>query len=75
MGAVGYREINAAFAQSSAPDVTALQTSIVQKTRVFARRQRTWLREQPVVWLSSLDQSNDASVVEQARALLGTTSD
>jgi tRNA dimethylallyltransferase len=75
MGAVGYREINAAFAQSSAPDVTALQTSIVQKTRVFARRQRTWLREQPVIWLSSLDQSNDASVVEQARALLGTTSD
>jgi tRNA A37 N6-isopentenylltransferase MiaA len=49
-------------------------TSIVQKTRVFARRQRTWLREQPVTWLS-IDQSNDVAVGERARALLEMTSD
>jgi tRNA dimethylallyltransferase len=74
MAAVGYREINAALDQDAAPDVSALMTSIVQKTRVFARRQRTWLREQPVTWLS-IDQSNDVAVGERARALLEMTSD
>ncbi|HEX2882404.1 MAG TPA: tRNA (adenosine(37)-N6)-dimethylallyltransferase MiaA [Polyangiaceae bacterium] len=74
MAAVGYREVNAALDQTAAPEVPALMASIVQKTRVFARRQRTWLREQPVTWLS-IAQSNDVAVGEQARALLETTSD
>ena len=30
----------------------ALEGSITRATRVFARRQRTWLREQPVTWLA-----------------------
>jgi tRNA dimethylallyltransferase len=72
MGAVGYREINAALDQGAAPDLTALMAGIVQKTRVFARRQRTWLREQSVTWLSP-DQSDDVALAEQVRTLLRTT--
>jgi tRNA dimethylallyltransferase len=49
MGSVGYREVRAHLAgQIAAGD---LETLIVRSTRVFARRQRTWLREAPVAWL------------------------
>lgn len=33
-------------------DEGALLDAIARKTRVFARRQRTWLRDEPVRWLS-----------------------
>lgn len=69
MNAVGYREVNAALEQSGEPDLAALSAAVVQKTRVFARRQRTWLREQPVTWLS-IAQANDASVAQHVRKLL-----
>jgi tRNA dimethylallyltransferase len=74
MSAVGYREINEAFDQSAVPNLDALTTLVVQKTRVFARRQRTWLREQPVTWFSS-DQANDPGIGEQTLALLNSVSD
>jgi tRNA dimethylallyltransferase len=55
MGSVGYRQIAAALAQSSSQqgafDQAELFDAVTRATRIFARRQRTWLREQPVKWL------------------------
>jgi tRNA dimethylallyltransferase len=51
MGSVGYRQVSEQLAHGDALDEAALFESIVRKTRVFARRQRTWLRDQPVTWL------------------------
>jgi tRNA dimethylallyltransferase len=52
MRSVGYRQISEAL-QSGVfqPDEDALSDSIYRATRIFARRQRTWLRDQPVEWL------------------------
>ena len=47
MQSVGYRQIFEALSAGAAPD----EAAIVRATRVFARRQRTWLRDQPVEWL------------------------
>jgi tRNA dimethylallyltransferase len=52
MQSVGYRQVFEAVQANTAGDETALAESIVRATRVFARRQRTWLRDQPVEWLS-----------------------
>ncbi|HVU03105.1 MAG TPA: tRNA (adenosine(37)-N6)-dimethylallyltransferase MiaA [Polyangiaceae bacterium] len=51
MQSVGYREVLAAL-DAGALDRALLAESIVRATRIFARRQRTWLREQPVLWLT-----------------------
>ena len=52
MGSVGYRQIADALQnEADPPDEEALWDSIYRATRVFARRQRTWLRDQPVEWL------------------------
>lgn len=51
MGSVGYRQVREAQAAGSVADEAALVDAIVRATRVFARRQRTWLRDQPVEWL------------------------
>jgi tRNA dimethylallyltransferase len=47
MQSVGYRQVYAAVSAGMPPDAE----EIVRATRVFARRQRTWLRDQPVEWL------------------------
>jgi tRNA dimethylallyltransferase len=48
---VGYRQIVEAL-QSGAPIAPgALMDEVVRATRVFVRRQMTWLRDQPVRWL------------------------
>lgn len=48
---VGYKQVALAL-QSAAPiEPAELELSIFRATRVFARRQRTWLRDQPVEWL------------------------
>jgi tRNA dimethylallyltransferase len=52
MGAVGYKQVRAALAAETPIDTDALAVSIVRATRIFARRQRTWLREQPVEWVA-----------------------
>ena len=52
MNAVGYKQIAAALGGEAPLDVGALTTGIVRATRVFARRQRTWLRDQPVEWVA-----------------------
>jgi tRNA dimethylallyltransferase len=51
MQSVGYRQIFEALAAGTASDENTLAEAIVRATRVFARRQRTWLRDQPVEWL------------------------
>ncbi len=52
MASVGYRQVSEALTtMGGAPSEQALAESIVRATRVFARRQRTWLREQPIEWL------------------------
>jgi len=52
MHAVGYKQIVEALRSEGPFDLEALTTSIVRATRVFARRQRTWLRDQPVEWVA-----------------------
>lgn len=54
MGAVGYRNISRALGQNPTIGQQArgdLEQEVFRATRVFARRQRTWLRSQPVQWL------------------------
>jgi tRNA dimethylallyltransferase len=51
MGSVGYRQIREALGAGTASDRAALGESIVRATRIFARRQRTWLRRETVEWL------------------------
>lgn len=52
MASVGYRQVALAVAAPSPPARETLLADVVRVTRVFARRQRTWLREQPVRWLA-----------------------
>lgn len=49
MGSVGYKEVRAYLAGTLPRE--ALRDTIVQSTRIFARKQRTWLRSAPVEWL------------------------
>jgi tRNA dimethylallyltransferase len=51
MQSVGYRQVFEALTAGGARDDAALTAAIVRATRIFARRQRTWLRDQPVEWL------------------------
>jgi tRNA dimethylallyltransferase len=48
---VGYKQIALALASGQAHDLEQLELAIYRATRVFARRQRTWLRDQPIEWL------------------------
>lgn len=50
MNAVGYRQIKDALLSGTVSDTESLSIEISRATRIFARRQRTWLREQPVRW-------------------------
>jgi tRNA dimethylallyltransferase len=49
MTSVGYAQVRAALAGELPAE--ELETSIVRATRVFARRQRTWLNHVDVTWL------------------------
>ena len=49
MSSVGYKEVHAHV--TGALPREALLDAIVQSTRIFARKQRTWLRSAPVEWL------------------------
>lgn len=51
MRSVGYRQIAETLASGHPLEIPDLCEGIVRATRVFARRQRTWLRDQPVEWL------------------------
>lgn len=50
MGSVGYREVRA-HVQGGVPEKD-LALTIVRATRVFARRQRTWLNHAEVLWVA-----------------------
>jgi tRNA dimethylallyltransferase len=52
LGSVGYAQVRAMLA-GTLPRAE-LETAIVRATRVFARRQRTWLNHTNVVWLGSV---------------------
>jgi tRNA dimethylallyltransferase len=49
MGSVGYREV-AAHVRGELAE-SELHSTITRSTRIFARRQRTWLGHEPVTWL------------------------
>jgi tRNA dimethylallyltransferase len=51
MSSVGYAQVKAAIDLGEPIDEEQLVRAVAQVTRVFSRRQRTWLREQPVDWL------------------------
>jgi tRNA dimethylallyltransferase len=51
MGSVGYKQIHEALRAETSVDDDALYDPIRRATRVFARRQRTWLRDENVEWL------------------------
>jgi tRNA dimethylallyltransferase len=51
-GCVGYKQIAEALTQGESFDERELLEKVYRTTRVFARRQRTWLRDQPVEWLA-----------------------
>ncbi len=52
MSSVGYRQVRAAAVQSEPIDFAELHASVVRTTRIFARRQRTWLRDANVTWVN-----------------------
>lgn len=49
MGSVGYREVGS-FVEGNLAEGELL-AAIVRSTRIFVRRQRTWLRDEPVTWV------------------------
>lgn len=49
---VGYRQVAEALATGAEPDLPSLSLSVTRATRVFVRRQLTWLRDEPVCWLA-----------------------
>ncbi len=51
MSSVGYRQVKAALDAQTPVMLADLVQEIARVTRVFSRRQRTWLRERPVQWL------------------------
>jgi tRNA dimethylallyltransferase len=55
MRSIGYRQVAAACLSPEPIDRTALATEVVRATRIFARRQRTWLRDRQVVWLTEAE--------------------
>jgi tRNA dimethylallyltransferase len=50
MGSVGYRQVREHL-DGALPE-GELEGAVVRATRVFVRRQRTWLRDEPVAWLT-----------------------
>lgn len=78
MGSVGYREVYTALAASGVKspsdiDTQAVLEEISRKTRVFARRQRTWLRDEPVHYLPPHVLRDRAALVAAVREASGIT--
>jgi tRNA dimethylallyltransferase len=55
MSSVVYKQVAAALRTGSPLDERELALAITRATRIFARRQRTWLRDQAVTWLGPED--------------------
>jgi tRNA dimethylallyltransferase len=54
MNSVGYKQIAKAL-DADAIDLPVVERDIIRATRVFARRQRTWIRDEPVEWVSGVE--------------------
>lgn len=61
MKSVGYRQVVEALDRGEA-EPAALLPDIVRATRLFARRQRTWLRDEPIDWLAPDDAAGSAAL-------------
>jgi tRNA dimethylallyltransferase len=59
MGSVGYAQVRAML-DGTLPRAD-LETAIVRATRVYARRQRTWLNHADVTWLGASAQSSSGT--------------
>ncbi len=67
MGSVGYRQLrDAVFSGHLEP--APLHEAIVRATRVFVRRQRTWLRDEPVRWIRPAGIDECLTELAQGRA-------
>jgi tRNA dimethylallyltransferase len=66
MGSVGYRQLRDALASRS-DEQASVRDAIVRATRIFVRRQRTWLRNEPVRWTKpdAVEPLLDALTVER----------
>ncbi|MFO0568860.1 MAG: tRNA (adenosine(37)-N6)-dimethylallyltransferase MiaA [Polyangiaceae bacterium] len=64
MQSVGYKQVFEAV-NAGALEREPLLDAVTRATRVFARRQRTWLRTQPVTWLDP-----ERALAEDVRSLL-----
>lgn len=70
MNSVGYRQVRSALETGDDNDESLID-EITRVTRIFARRQRTWLRDQPIRWLSPEVLQNDLSpLAEELRRAL-----
>jgi tRNA dimethylallyltransferase len=74
MASVGYREIAAAISDGATIDDVSLIDDVARVTRIFARRQLTWLREQPVTWLPAEQLTPSAQAPAELRSWLGVRS-
>jgi tRNA A37 N6-isopentenylltransferase MiaA len=72
MQSIGYRQVKDAL-EKAAFDEQELMREVFQKTRVFARRQRTWLRDEPQLKLppSCLDELPSQSLSDLRTRLWG----
>src|SRR5690606_34386931 len=70
MESVGYRQVKAAVESADGgPSDEELIQRVTRVTRVFARRQRTWLRDQPVEYVSSSVLSDESEFLSYAASL------
>lgn len=67
MRSVGYKQVHDAV---TGGDPSGLEDAICRATRVFARRQRTWLRDRPVTWLEP-----ERAFSEDPRALFASATE
>lgn len=68
MTTVGYKQVASAL-EAGGLDREALTMDIVRATRIFARRQRTWLRDEPMQTLDPGTLADPAALRQLAEAL------
>lgn len=69
MESVGYKQVYAAVLAGEEKTDDELVAEIVRVSRIFARRQRTWLRDQPTLTVAPSALSDDAALQEVVASL------
>jgi tRNA dimethylallyltransferase len=69
MDAVGYRQVREALSSPEPVSDEALAENVTRVTRIFARRQRTWLRHEPITLLSSHLLMDDSEIKQLAEGI------